>query len=375
MANTRIVILGAGFGGLELSAILSAELEGRAALTLIDRSASFTFGSGKLEYMFGRRGAGEILHPYAGLTRPGVRFLQDSVTGIDPVGRLVTTAGGRHPADIVVVALGADYDIAATPGLAESGNEFYSLAGVERLREKLPHFPGGKVIVGVCGKTFKCPPAPAEAAMMMHEYLLARGIRDRSAITLVVSTRDPVPPSASTSDALREAFRQRDIAFIGERRITALDGPRRAVLVDDGSALPYDLFLGIPEHVAPAVVAASGLAPSGWIKTGPAKETSFPGVFAIGDVTSAEHKSGVSAEAAARIAAAAIIARLNRTALPEAPAEGGSCHIEFAEGLVARFDHDHAAGSTAGRFHPPSPAIHAEKRDRNAERLARWFGS
>ena len=123
------------------------------------------------------------------------------------------------------------------------------------------------------------------------------------------------------------------------------------------------------------MVLASGLAPSGWITTDRSNRTTFPQVFAIGDVTSAGHKSGVAAEAAARVAAEAILAAIRAEEPPSPPLEdAGSCHIEFAAGLVGRFDFGTAAGSADGRFHAPSPALHAEKRDRNAERISRWFG-
>ena len=119
--------------------------------------------------------------PYREIVKPGVRFLRETVTAIDPDARSVTTDAGVHEADVLVVALGADYDFDATPGLAES-NEFYSVAGAQRLSELLPEFKQGRAIVGVCGAPFKCPPAPSETALLLHDYLLdsgcAPGLRD-----------------------------------------------------------------------------------------------------------------------------------------------------------------------------------------------------
>ena len=71
--------------------------------------------------------------------------------------RRIVTDAATYDADILVVALGADYDVAATPGLAEDGYEFYSVAGAERARDALAAFDGGAVIVGVLGPFFKCP--------------------------------------------------------------------------------------------------------------------------------------------------------------------------------------------------------------------------
>ena len=121
----------------------------------------------------------------------------------------MSTDGGQYEADILVVALGADYDLDATPGLAEGGNEFYSVAGAERMRELLPGFSEGRAVIGVCGAPFKCPPAPSEAALLLHDHLSERGVRDACEITLLMPLPSPVPPSPGTSEALLEAFAER----------------------------------------------------------------------------------------------------------------------------------------------------------------------
>jgi sulfide:quinone oxidoreductase len=97
---------------------------------------------------------------------------------------------------VLVVALGADYDMDATPGLAEAGNEFYSAAGAERLAQVLPTFSRGRAIIGVCGAPFKCPPAPSEAALLLHDYLVTRGIRDACRLSIVIPFGAPVTPVA-----------------------------------------------------------------------------------------------------------------------------------------------------------------------------------
>src|SRR6266480_2135108 len=144
----RVVVLGAGFGGLELSTILSEKLSDRLDLTLIDKNDSFFFGFSKFDVMFGHKTSEAIRIYYNNIAKTGVKFIQDNITSIDPVAKTVTTQHGIYKADVLVIALGADYDMAATPGLSEGGNEFYSIAGAERLREVLPAFSKGKVIVG-----------------------------------------------------------------------------------------------------------------------------------------------------------------------------------------------------------------------------------
>ena len=277
--TTSVLVLGAGFGGLELSTRLSEALGDQVDITLIDRAGAFVFGFSKLDVMFGKRDPDAVRMHYGDLTTPHVRFRQESITSIDPETRRVVTDLDAYEADYLVVALGADYDVAATPGLAEAGNEFYSVAGAETLRDVLPSFSAGNAIVGVCGAPFKCPPAPSEAAFLLDEFLRERGVRDDVTIHVVIPFGTPIPPSPSTSEAILAGFVERGIAFVPDRRVVSLDPGSKEGVLDDGSRMPYDLFLGIPVHRAPAVVEASGLAEDGWIPVDPRTlATRFPGV-------------------------------------------------------------------------------------------------
>jgi sulfide:quinone oxidoreductase len=373
----RVVLLGAGFGGLELATVLSEALGDDVDVTLIDENDAFVFGYSKLDVMFGRTTPEAVRIPYRDIEKPGVRFVQETIIGIDPHRREVSTEGGVYVGDFLVVALGADYDLDATPGLAEAGNEFYSVAGAERLAELLPTFSGGRAIVGVCGAPFKCPPAPSEAALLLHDYLSGRGVRDRCELSIVIPFSTPVPPSPETSRALVDAFAERDIEFVPARRVSSLDPGRRVVVLDDGSELPYDLFLGVPRHRAPDVVIASGLAEEGYVPVNPVTlETRFPGVYAIGDVaTIGVPKAGVFAEGAARVVAAALIAELRGGEQPDAYDGRGSCYVEFGAGRVGRVDVDFLSGpKPTGRFHEPTPALVTEKHHFGSSRRARWFG-
>ena len=313
----RVLVLGAGFGGLELSSILSETIGDQLDLTLIDQNDSFYFGFSKLEIMFGRKASDAVKISYNSINKPGVQFRQETITAIDPVLKKVTTSKGVYETDVLVVALGANYDIQATPGLAEYGNQYYSFEGAEKLREVIPGFKKGHAIVGVCGAPFKCPPAPSEAALMLHDYLTEAGVRDACTISLVIPFGSPIPPSPDSSKALVKAFEERNIRFIPQRKISSLDKSGKAIL-DDGTEMPYDLFLGIPKHVCPDVVLQSGMTENGWIPVDRMNLlTKFPHVYAIGDVTSVgTPKAGVFAEGAAKIAAASIIAAFNKYGTP-----------------------------------------------------------
>ena len=141
MKKTHIIVLGAGFGGLEFTTMLSETLGGAVDVTLIDKADHFVFGFSKLDILFGRATPDALRLSYRDVAKPGVRFVQETVTAIDPAALRVSTDHGVYEADVLVVALGADYDMEATPRLADGDNEFYSVAGAERGRCAVPRLP------------------------------------------------------------------------------------------------------------------------------------------------------------------------------------------------------------------------------------------
>ncbi len=219
----RIVVLGAGFGGLELTSLLSDEFGDALDLVLVDKAEGFVFGFAKLDVMFGRATEDQSVHRYADIVKPGVTFVPTTVRAIDPIAKRVTTDVGDFDADVLVVALGADLDPAATPGLVEGGHEFYTVAGAFALREVLRDFTGGRVIVGVTSTPFKCPPAPSETALLVHDLLVDRGLREVSEVSLVMPLGVPIPPSPDASEILLRAFAERGIHWHPSTLIRSLD--------------------------------------------------------------------------------------------------------------------------------------------------------
>jgi sulfide:quinone oxidoreductase len=373
----RIVVLGAGFGGLELTTRLSDELGDDADVVLIDRTEDFVFGFSKLDVMFGHSTEAAVRHPYRRLVKPGVRFVRSTIRSIDPTAKRVTTDGETFDADVLVVALGADLDPAATPGLVEGGHEFYTEPGAFAVRDVLAGFEGGRVVVAVTSTPFKCPPAPSETVLMLHDFLTSRGLRDSSEIALVAPLPVPIPPSPEASQVLIRAFAERAISFHANTLVQGLDPDRSVALLADGGEMPYDLFLGVPKHVAPPVVVGAGLTTDGWIAVDPATlETAFPDVYAVGDCTSVgTPKAGVFSEGQAAVVADAIVARARGGTTASRYDGRGICYLEFGAGTVAKVDVTFAPGQApVGVFGPASTVNAAEKQEFGRDRIRRWFG-
>ena len=373
----RVVVLGAGFGGLELAARLSDEFGDGLDVTLIDRADDFIFGFAKLDVMFGRADESAVRHGYRGLRKPGVRFVQAEIQAIDPEARRVRTDAGEFDADFLVVALGADLDASATPGVLEGGYDFYSPESAFALRERLAAFPGGDVIVAVTSTPFKCPPAPSEAALLVDDLLRANGVRDNSTVSLVMPLPKPIPPSPSASEVLLTEFARRDIRWVPSSTVVRLDGDRNVAVLADGAEMPFDLALCAPKHRAPQVVLDSALAVDGWIPVDPRSlETRFPGVYAVGDVTSVgTPKAGVFAEGQAAVVAARISATL-RGEPSDVEYDGvGICYLQFGADQVALVDVTFRPGRPpTGGMQGPSPEYVGDKERFGTERVRRWFG-
>ena len=316
---------------------------------------------------------------YRDIAKDGVEFRQETVTGIDPSARRVTTDAGSYDADFVAVAMGADYDMAATPGFEAGGHDYYTMAGAERLRDELAGFGGGRVLVSVLGAPFKCPPAPFEGAFLMHELFTERGIRDSVEMTSTFPMKRPVPVTGDVAQMFRDGLADRGIEERAETLVTSIDPATRTAQLASGETLPYDLFVGIPRHRAPDPLPASGLAVDGWVPVDQTNlRTTFPQVYALGDVCTGPRtvaKAGIFAEAAARVVADDIAATIANGS-PPSPYEGsGICYAEFGGGLVSKVEVNFLGGeSPVADRNDPSLEYAAEKAEFGASRRARWFG-
>jgi sulfide:quinone oxidoreductase len=377
--HTDVLVLGAGFGGLEVAARLAESAPDVTRVTVLDRGEGFTFGFSKLDVLLGRKAPADVELPYAELSLPGVEFRQELVTSIDPHARRVVTDRTEYEPDVLVVALGADYDPAATPGFVEDGFEFYSVEGAERLAGRLQTFEGGDLVVAILAVPFKCPPAPYEAVLLMHELLVERGVREATRMELITPMASPIPVSASTSEAIVRALQERDIRYTPDSRVRSLDPAEHVAHLKDETR-PYDLFVGIPVHRVPDVVAESGLTAGGndgWIAVDPRTlMTPFAGVYALGDCADAPvPRAGVFAESAARVVAEQIEASARGTSTDAAYDGTGTCYLEFGDGTVGKVEADFLSGpSPVAPFRGPTRELAQEKVEFASARRRRWFG-
>ncbi|KAI9003956.1 FAD-dependent pyridine nucleotide-disulfide oxidoreductase [Hyaloraphidium curvatum] len=386
-AKPRVLILGAGFGGLELATRLIEELGKAVDITIVDSNPlGFMVGLFKIDMVFGQR---RDYVPYDRIRAPGVKFLAEKVVKIDPAAKSVTTDQGTHEADYLVVALGADYAFEATPGFKEAldegtANEFYSVPGAKACAPVVDGITEGKIVFGILQPPYKCPPAPFEVVLQLHDLLVEKGIRDKCQIEVISPNPIVLPLTKSGSAVLNGRLAELGITFHGSHPVALIDGKTKTISIKGkDEKMSYDYFFGIPAHTAPAVVKASGMSngPSGFIKVDPKTlATEHADVWAIGDVMGIAvgqmqaPKAGSFAENGAAAVAEQIIARVTGQERPFKYQHKGVCYIEFGKGKVHQFDANIFGGDEpVVAVTGPTAEYLKEKETWASAKLERWF--
>ncbi|MEJ2193322.1 MAG: FAD/NAD(P)-binding oxidoreductase [Ignavibacteriaceae bacterium] len=378
---TKILILGAGFGGLHAATRLSEELDSSIEISLIDKNDSFIIGFAKFDVMFGRRTSQDIKSFYKNLAIEGINFVQDTIEIIDPNKKVVKTVSTTFPYDYLIVALGADLAPESIPGFVEGGYEFYSLRGAERINPVINNFQSGNLLISIFNKPYKCPPAPYEAAIQLHDLFVKKGIRDKINMKVLIPGPVPLPIAKNVSSEIERLLKERSIELLKKHKVVELNTDDKKAIIENNDPVSYDLFIGIPVHKPPRVVRESALGNNGWISVNKENlETSFENVYAIGDVTSipvgkfAVSKAGALAESAATVVADDIINKINKMKKVYKFEAAGSCYLEFGSGEVAKLNANFLGGSDPlVTLEGPTVEFSTDKVNFEKDRIKKWF--
>ncbi|MBV6506789.1 MAG: Sulfide dehydrogenase [flavocytochrome c] flavoprotein chain [Syntrophorhabdaceae bacterium] len=354
MTKTTILILGGGFGGIVAANTLRQLLSAEHKIIVIDKKSTFNLGATKTWIMLGERTPEQVMRNLSALATHGIEFVQAEVQKIDSAKHEVVTSNGTWHSDFLVLALGAEMNLGKIPGLEAAAQTFYTLEGALRLREELPKFSSGELVMLIPATPFKCPPGPYEAALLLHEYFTKRGSRDK--IKMSLHTVEPTPMATAgpqMGQFIRAELQKRDIAFYNQKRCTNVDNVHRVINFKGGSTAHFDLLIAIPPHEAPLAVREAGLTDaSGWIPVDPKTlKTNAERVYAIGDLCKVPlpgrfkpemplvlPKAGVFAEAHGRVVAHQIAAEVLGQPAAETFDGLGYCYIETGNQQAVRGD-------------------------------------
>jgi sulfide:quinone oxidoreductase len=357
--NKTVLVLGGGIGGIIAATRLRRRLPAQARVILVERDVCHVYSPSLLWLMVGRRTVETITRPIAGLARHGIEVVRGAIERLDPAAKSVTVNGETYTGDYLVIALGAEYASDTVPGLTAAGCNIYTLGGANAFSEVRGRFKRGRVVVLVSGLPFKCPAAPYEAAMLLDADFRRRGLRANVDIALYTPEPGPMAVAgAEISARLRGLLEQKRIGYFPGHAVTDVDTRNHLLRFSERAECGFNMLAYVPPHRAPAAVRAAGLAePGGWVAVNrDTLETSFPGVYAIGDVTGIPlaigkplPKAGVFAHGEAEVVVDNIVHAITGKGAPRRFLGNGACFIETGNGR---------AGYGSGNFFAePAPQI------------------
>ncbi len=351
--NAHVVILGGGVGGLVTANRLALLAPEDTTITLVSATANHTYQQGWLYIPFGQLNPNRLRKPLKRLLYNRVQLLTQPATAIDFDQRTVHLNGQKLRYDFLVIATGCEPNLSDVPGLTEGAHHFHTEEAALQLREALSNFQGGRIVVGVGGLPYKCPPSPIEFVLLLHEHLVRQGLRSRT--ELVYAT--PLPRVFHIEPLVpifEERFNRFGIQLVPFFTLEYLEPATRKAVSMDGTELTADLFILVPPHCGSSCVRRSGIGDQKGFCPTDRHTLQVQGqerVYALGDTTNLPTpKALTAAHQQAFVVASNVLAELTGKELLRYNGRVG-CVIELgdAEATVASFDYDNPP-------HPPQPS-------------------
>ncbi len=360
-----VLVLGGGSAGTLVANRLRERLPGDAwRIAVVDADEAHHYRPGYLFVPFGSYDRSDVLRPKRNLLADGVDWILGELASVDAERHAVTLVGGRELGyDLLVVATGSALRPDLTPSLIgpawrDTIHEFYTLEGAEALRDALPRFEQGRLVVHVNELPITCPVAPLEFAFLADAFYRERGVRDR--IEIVYAT--PLDGAFTTPDAsarLGHLLEQRGIALETDLVVESVDPQARELRSYDDRVVGYDLLVTVPVHAGARALEGSGLEDhAGFVEVDPATLQSKrqPDVFAVGDAADLPiSKSGSAAHHAASVLVDNVVARAEGRPLPAAYGGQVECFVETGDDRAVLLAYDYRTPPKPGRF--PLPGI------------------
>ncbi|MDP2910562.1 MAG: FAD/NAD(P)-binding oxidoreductase, partial [bacterium] len=294
-SQKTIIILGGGTGGLVAANELKKKAGENARVVLIDKSKTHIYAPSFLYLMLGKRRAEKIQKSFSLLKRKGIEIVNEEIVRIDPANKTVKTRNNDYKYDYLIISLGAELTPGKISGLAQSGYNLYELQEIERLRDDLKNFSGGKVAIVISSLPFKCPAAPYEAAFLLDEYFQKKSVRDKTEISIFTPEILPMPATGPENGKIIKAMIEaRNIKFNPEVQLASVDSDKKELIFEGNKTSRFDLLIFVPPHQGPKVIKDSGVGNEmGWIPVDKKTlKTKYENVFAIGDITAITLVSG-----------------------------------------------------------------------------------
>ena len=354
-----ILVLGAGTGGIITANELRKKVGKEARIVLFDKAQDNVFAPSLLWLMVGKRKPNQVFRKTSKIAREGIEVIIGEIEKVDPARISVTVKGKEYKGDYLVVSLGVEQ--VTEHNLNNYGYNFYTLDGATKFNEQLQNFKGGKIAVLVPSLPFKCPAAPYEAAMLVESYIRKKGLSSKTEVSLYTPEPGPMGVAGKElSGAVRQIVETKGIKYFPEQQIISVN--EKTLTFNNSKTDDYDLLVYTTKHQCPSVIKQTPLVgKSGWIAVNRnTMETTFPNVYAIGDITfillemgKPLPKAGVFAHYQAETVAHNIAQKIAGKTPDKTFNGDGQCFLELGDGK---------AGYAGGNFYgSPLPIVKMKK--------------
>ncbi len=286
----HVVVIGGGVGGTVTANRLRKKLSKKEVkITLIDEDGIHYYLPSTLFAFIGMDHIDNNVKPEKELLHKGIDLITDRVSYVDADNRKIKLSSGKEiEYDYLVIAAGATINEEEIPGFKEAAHHFHSYQGAMKLYEAIKNFKGGKIVIGIGGLPYRCPPSPYEATLMIHDYFKNKKKIKNFEIEFLSPLNRLFTIETVSKEVFEPKFEEKGIEWHPFTNVDYIDPEKKVVHTLEGEEFKYDLLILTPPHMGSQIEYNDGLADNEkWVQTHKHKLTvkDYDDVYAVGDIT------------------------------------------------------------------------------------------